>query len=304
MIKLKIWFILLLLSANAEAQTIFENPLSDSIIQKVIPILTAEAELNKDFSNNNSNNEFAYVIENIVKGSIDPYLFIKSKSKYSEIPEGVVYDKEASKYLTNQIKTPAAVFSFGIEASEYSKEIYFANKKPDLKFLEQLRTKTDHKKVAFLLNSSSNFFSEHNFEEITEYYSPDRAIKVQLNEASYYHFLNYPNISTGPLILLLLTNPNDPKEENNYKFDEELKNSGLTMIEYRNIKNILIQALMDSNDPNIFSSDAKRPSNKAEQKSFDEGQKSLNIRKLNAYIYKKYSEELNPIFKEFSLIPY
>ncbi|MDP4115747.1 MAG: hypothetical protein Q8903_06410, partial [Bacteroidota bacterium] len=88
----------------------------------------------------------------------------------------------------------------------------------------------------------------------------------------------------------------------NVQFEKALKESGFSLVEYQNIKNILIQALMDSKDLNNLRTDSKKPSNQAELKAYEEEQKMLNIRKMNAYLYNNHAEELNPIFKEFSLI--
>jgi hypothetical protein len=298
-----LFYILLIgFSFSLNAQTVYDKPLTDDIIKKVLPVLSAEAESQKDASNYNSVINYDTELSKIEDGSIDPYMFIKDKSTYAVVPEGVIYDENASRYITHQLRTPAAVFTFGLEASEYSKEIYFTHRKPDSTFLEKLRTRPDNKKVSFLINSASKFYNEHKFDEITEYYSPDNSLKVQLNEASYYHFMNYPDISTGPLILLILTNPGNPREDCNIKFRKALSESGLSLLEYKHIKNILVQALMDSKDLNIFKTDSKRPTNQAEQKLYAEEQKMLNIRKMNAYLYNKYADDLNPIFKELSLM--
>ena len=296
------YYILLICFAfSLNAQTVYDKPLTDVIIKSVLPVLSAEAESKKDEDNYTSTSNYDTELNSIADGSIDPYIFIRNKSAYAVVPDGVIYDENASRYITHQLRTPAAVFSFGVDASEYSKEIFYTDKKPDSSFMEQLRTKPDHKKVAFLMNSASKFYNEHKFEEITEYYSPDNSLKVQLNEASYYHFMNYPDISTGPLILLILTNPGTPREDRNLKFRKALSESGLSLLEYKHIKNILVQALMDSKDLNILKSDIKKPSNQAEQKSYAEEQKMLNIRKMNAYLYNKYADKLNPIFKDLSL---
>jgi len=300
--RIRFYLLSFCLTISLNSQTIYDKPLSEEIIKRIMPVLSAEAETKKGNNNYSPDNDFGNILNNIENGTVDPYLFIKSKSGYADVPDGAIYDEAASKYLTHQLTTPAAVFTFGIDASEYSKEIYFADKKPDSTFLETLRTRSDHKKVSYLLNSASKFYNDHKFDEITEYYSPDNSIKVQLNEASYYHFLNYTNISTGPLILLMLTNPHNPRELDNVKFEKALKESGFSLVEYQNIKNILIQALMDSKDLNIFRTDSKKPSNQAEQKAYEEEQKMLNIRKMNAYLYNNHAEELNLIFKEFSLI--
>lgn len=286
---------------SMNGQTVYDKSLTDTVIKKVLPVLSAEAESKREENNFISEDGNDSTLNDIAGGLVDPYLLIKGKSSYAVVPDGVIYDENASKYITHKLRTPAAVFTFGVDASEYSKELYFTHKKPDSTFLEQLRTKPDHKKVSFLMHSASKFYNEHKFEEITEYYSPDNSLKVQLNEASYYHFMNYPNISTGPLILLILTNPANPREDNGIKFRKALSESGLSLLEYKHIKNILVQALMDSKDINIFKTDAKMPSNRAEQKLFEEERKTLNIRKMNAYLYNKYSEELNPIFKDLSL---
>lgn len=287
---MKYLFVFFLTYISAFSQVQYEYPLTEKEIIKLIPLLKEEINL-ISFKNNESDD---------IEITEDPLDLIKS-SKYFSTPQNTLYDKDASIYISNLEKRPIAVFTYGIDASQYSKLMYNSNIQLEQSFLNKLYELDDNQYVNELIHEGQNYYLGNKFNNYIGFYSPDSTLKAELFESSYYHFLNYPDISTGPLILLSLVDYNSINKKNNsleVEFDNKIKESGFTKVNYNNIKTAIRLAEMDSKNMIQFNRDAKLPSNNSEKKMYEELIRSDDLRKKNALLYLKYEKNLQPLLRK------
>lgn len=105
----------------------FARPLTDAEIEKMLPLLKAEAQdlaasrdelkalLEASVANDEKNGE---LLRSIVAGKVDPLEWLKKSSRSAIAPSGALYNVACSRSWSRHLKRPAAVFDLGPDARE------------------------------------------------------------------------------------------------------------------------------------------------------------------------------------------
>jgi len=298
------------------------EPISESAVVRVLTVLRAwvafmeETPSRTDSVSAGSENSVAEriaLIESIRAGRVDPLSWLKEHAASLRIPPLLTYSKECSRTASGLAMSPTALFSFGIEASEYGLALISVGGETSPAMSGEELAETDaQKKVSGIVNSMRSFYHEEKYPDFTNdaplYWStvsPDSSLRITVIEANVYLAWGCDSIPTGPLLEISLNeSPDDPFRRSRAATTEDmvtiLGSAGMSEGEFLSLTTALVLARNDSRNPSALEFDADtRPESEEERKLFDEVKRMVEVRKRNVDLYKHYARVLDPLLDLF-----
>lgn len=253
------------------------------------------------------------LIQDIQSGTIDPLAWLKEHAPALHVPPLLTYSPECSRMVSGLAMSPTALFSFGIEASEYGLALISPedNKLPPANRDERAETDAQ-KKVAGVVNAMRMFYREEKYpyfvNEAPLYWStvsPDSSVRVTVIEANVYRAWGCDALPTGPLLEIAWNEiPDDSAWRNKVSGVEDLKTilgeAGLSEQEFLSFVTALVIARRDHRNPSLLQFDNNRtPESADEEKLFTEVKRMVEVRKKNAFLYERYMRILDPLLDLF-----
>jgi len=297
------------------------EPVSEAMLVRVVPVLRAWGSFVQPInagtdsvsdSTGKGIREWIALMEEIRAGTVDPFAWLKEHAPALRIPPLLNYSTECSRIASGLAMSPVALFSFGIEASEYgSMLITGSNKTPSVKSEELAETEAQ-KKVNGVVNAMRTFFREEKYPDFTNeaplYWStasPDSSLRITMIEANVYRAWGCDMLPTGPLLEIAWNEvPDSPAVKNRAVTVEDLKTilgkAGMSEQEFFELVTALVVARRDQQNPSALRfDDSHDPESADEEKLLNEVKRMVEVRKRNSVMYEKYGRTLDPLLDQF-----
>jgi hypothetical protein len=298
------------------------EPITESEVVRVIPVLRAWGPLvgamksRADSSTERSKEAVAermQLLEQIKSGAVDPLEWMKKNAPSLRIPPLITYSPECSKLASGLLMGPAAVFGFGIEASEYGLALISGEKNIQPGADTSALADTDaQKKVEAVVNAMRIFYSEEKYpgfrNDAPLYWStvsPDSSLRISVIEANVYRAWGCDTLPTGPLLEVAWNEtPENLAWSGNSSAIADLKtilgNAGMSEGGFLSLVTALAVARKDHRNPDALKIDeSSPPQSDEEEKLLAEVKKMTDVRIRNMRIYERYADTLDPLLDLF-----
>jgi hypothetical protein len=253
------------------------------------------------------------LIDSIKEGSIDPLDWLKAHAESVIIPPLIEYGQECSRTASGVTMKPTALFTFGVEASEYGLSLISGEEGRAVDPNAGDLSETDaQKKVLAIVYAMRSFYRDANYPDFTNdapltwsAVSPDSSLRVTVYEANVYLPWGCDTLPTGPLLELSWNrSPDDPFHQNTAKPADDLisilDGMGMSGEEFLATVTALALARKDLADPSLLRlDDSGAPRSDEEEKLFAEVKRMVDIRRANMLLYEKYAPTLDMLLDLF-----
>ena len=305
----------LFLAAPLAAQ-VYERPLTEQDLQRVLPLLRADRTGGERLGRQAAERE---ALEGQrrgarqqataqIAGGIDPLAWLTKLTANAVAPSTARYQAECSRALTGSSVVPSAVFSFGIAAPSSWLAVWRAR---DQSIPIGDRSKTVEKPGAqqpgatrpeAVTQQTRAFYASRHFEyegEVApfewQFLAPDRLVGATVMGVNVLgRVAECRDLPSGPMVLLkaqgeaFAKGPARPGPGTNRELADALDTAGFTEGQYLNLKLQLLNARADAQDPARLN---KLPTATEEQRN------TLDIRRANAEFYRGHADVIAPLLE-------
>jgi hypothetical protein len=250
-------------------------------------------------------------VEEIKTGGLNPLEWFTDNFPYLAIPVGVSYDPVASRIESVWNGVPAALFTFGIEASAFGNAVIHN----DVKTLEEMTAQgkidiiPDRRRVNSVLDTARMFYRDKKFIDTGltgplawSFTAPDSSLTVGLYEANILLSHGCTSLPSGPLIEIECGGISgidiDLLKVSSLDLLSFLERAGITITEYLNFKSSLFFAREDARDSKKLEINSANPPKTPETgETFETLKRMFEVRKMNADLFSRYASVLEPLLK-------
>jgi hypothetical protein len=307
------WALLLLFAAFTIAldAQVFDKPLTDADLGKLLPLVAAEAsdltrlreQADRDaMAEKTRQAAREAAAREIVAGRVDPFGWLERTSKNAVVPSTARYQAACSKEASERAPGVAAVFTFGVPAPDSWLAVLAGG-------ASQGAARAGGEGRPRGLNAESvaqqarAFYSARTFDPQGEraafewvFLSPDRLVTASVHGVNPYRALPACSaLASGPTIVLSgaprAFGPDPASPRATRTFPAALDAAGMNDVDYQSLKFQLTMARHDARDP---ASLADTPPGGADPSTSRE----KNVRKQNADLYRRYAAKLDPLLDQ------
>ncbi len=291
------------------------EPITDASVARMLPVLRGMGETLKSrpvsgsvltLRKKQAVDAYLALIDSMKAGDVDPLDWLKKNAPALRVPPLIAYGPECSRVATGLAMRPTAVFSFGVEASEYGLSIIMPDPGEKDKVPSTPPDTPAQRKVRGIVNAMQTYYIDQGFQgfmnEAPLYWtmvSRDSTVSVAVVEANVYLPWGCVSIPTGPILELAL---NTLPEGIGSASDRAayLVRPGVEEGEILSMLTALATARKDSRNPSLLRLGDAAPQDTDEGKAlYEQVKKMVTIRKANVLVYKKYAGAVDPILDLF-----
>ncbi len=295
------------------------EPLTDASVSRMFPVLRGLGETLKarpvpgsilSVREKKAVEAYLALIDSMKAGEVDPLEWLRKHAPNLKVPPLIAYGPECSRIATGLAMRPTAVFSFGIEASEYGLSLIMPDPAVKKGSEPQPNDTAAQRKVRGMVNAMQTYFNDEGFPGFTNdvplYWttvSRDSTVLVTVVEANVYLSWGCGSMPTGPIVELAL---NETPEGVGATFGSVsdrtafLIRPGVEEADILSMLTALATARKDSRDPALLTLDDSLPMNTEEgKKLFEQVKKIVTVRKANVLVYRKYASAVDPLLDLF-----
>jgi hypothetical protein len=291
----------------------------------MIPVMKAEIVQRQEALNLTeqyvkSQEEYLQLLEDIEAGKIDPLAHMKPHSKYILAPPSAVYKPKLSRWESvHETASPAAVFSYGIEASEALRTFARGGEAAAIQLVTwgDIYEGPNGKKIKAVYDEFVSFYTAKGFANfISEAFVDCSCVSPDGGTTAFFFHLNVlakpknvEAIPDGPILILAprLSSSADEQAQPQrspalMSKETALRLAGMSEEEYGEYAGALMMARNDAADPSAIDPSTLElgvegaPVDPEMAKTLKEMKVFYEIRRHNVLMYKKYAAVLDPLF--------
>jgi len=311
--------ITLLLGSVPLVAQVYDRPLTEQDLQRLVPVLRAETagaeRLARQAAEREALEEVRSKARQQVVGEVaagaDPLEWLRKLSPNSAAPSTARYQPACSRALTQSNAVPSAVLSFGIAAPSAWLAVWKArDQSVPIGDRGQAANQPGAQRPGatrpeLVVQQTRSFYSARAFEYQGEpapfewqFLAPDRLVSAMVMGVNALGRVEAcRDLPSGPMVVLKAEGeafgkgPKRPTPRTNRELAEALDKAGLGEAEYLNLKLQLMTAQADAKDPSRLNATAS---------ATEDQQKTLAIRRKNADFYRQHAEVLAPLLAGLS----
>jgi hypothetical protein len=312
-----------IIGAYAEGN-IFNKPITEAGLARMLPALRSESweikgeKMAASPENSHVGDEIVSLIDSVYRaadaiksGELNPLEWLSAYSRYMAVPDGVTYDLDASRTESGWNGVPTAIFTFGNAASPFELAVI----QNDVKTLVGMYTQGIIDSISLKMNSiieaADTFYRNRNFISTGmtgplswSLVSPDSSLIIGLYEANILLSHGCTTLPTGPLIEIscwrISGMDGDLSKMASPELPFILERTGISVDEYFNFKSEMSFARDDAQNPERLKLGSNNPPKSADAKeTFEKASQMMEVRKMNAELYRRYAGILDPLLSSF-----
>ncbi len=295
------------------------EPITDASVTRMLPVLRGMEETLKGrpvpgsvltLRKKQAVDAYLALIDSMKAGDVDPLDWLKKHAPALRVPPLIAYGPECSRTATGLAMRPTAVFSFGVDASEYGLSIIMPDPAEKDKVSSTPRDTPAQRKVRGIVNAMQTYYKDQGFpwfaNDAPLYWttvSRDSTISVTVVEANVYLSWGCESMPTGPILELSLNALPEGVGSSVGSVSDRTAYFVRPGVEEGDIVSMLTAlatARKDSRNPSLLTfDDSKMPDTEEGRKIFEQVKKMVTVRKANVLVYKKYAGAVDPILDLF-----
>jgi hypothetical protein len=306
------WWCLLAIAIGVTAGSaqVFDKPLTDADLEKLLPLLAAEAvdqsrrdeQAERDAAAERARQAARSALVREIAGSqVDPLAWLRQKTPHTVVPSTARYEAACSRAVSQQAGNVAAVFTFGVAAPDSWIAVARGSSGPP-PTPAGAATRPRAAAAESVAPQTRSFYSARGFKPQGEqaafawgFLSPDGLITATVHGVNPHHALPACQaLASGPAITLDAApkafGPSAPAGRRAGALREALTKAGLDDVEYQSLRFQAIQARNDARNPSSF--EVERPVGVI---AGDAAAREKAVRTQNVAWYWRFAAKLDPL---------
>ena len=291
------------------------EPITDASVTRMLPVLRGMEETLKSrpvsgsvltLRKKQAVEAYLALIDSMKAGDVDPLDWLKKHAPALRVPPLIAYGPECSRTATGLAMRPTAVFSFGVDASEYGLSLIMPDPGEKDKVPSTPPDTPAQRKVRGIVNAMQTYYNDQGFpwfaNDAPLYWttvSRDSTISVAVVEANVYLSWGSGSMPTGPILELSLNALPEGVDSASDRAAYFVR-PGVEEGDIVTMLTALATARKDSRNPSLLRLGDAAPQDTDEGEAlYEQVKKMVTVRKANVLVYKKYASVVDPILDLF-----